>query len=150
VSSPARAPLTDTVVVLRKLATVREHLERARRRRPVSLEVFRSDVDRQDALAMSLLVAIQQAIDVAFHIAADEGWGVPSSYAEGFEILAGRRVIEPALAQELTRVVAVRHRLAHGYATVDVERLWTELPAGLDALERFTAAIARFLPPAQP
>ena len=98
---------------------------------------------------MSLLVAVREAIDVAFHIAADEGWGVPSSYAEGFEILAGRGVIDPALADELARVVAVRHRLAHGYATVDVDRLWTQLPAGLDALERFTAAIARFLPPTQ-
>jgi uncharacterized protein YutE (UPF0331/DUF86 family) len=128
---------------------VREHLERARRRRPASLEAFRSDVDLQDALAMSLLVAVQEAIDVTFHIAADEGWGVPSSYAEGFEILARRGVIDPALADELARVVAVRHRLAHGYATVDVDRLWTQLPSGLAALERFTAAIARFLPPAQ-
>jgi uncharacterized protein YutE (UPF0331/DUF86 family) len=52
-------------------------LERSRRRRPVSVDVLRKDVDLQDALAMSLLVAIQEAVDIAFHIAADEGWGVP-------------------------------------------------------------------------
>ncbi|MGH7354339.1 MAG: type VII toxin-antitoxin system HepT family RNase toxin [Candidatus Rokuibacteriota bacterium] len=125
---------------------MREHVDRARRRRPESVDVFRHDVDLQDALAMSLLVAVQEAIDVGFHIVADEGWGVPSSYAEGFEILARRGLLDEGLADDLARAVAVRHRIAHGYATLDAERFWSEVPAGLDALDRFAAAIARFLP----
>jgi uncharacterized protein YutE (UPF0331/DUF86 family) len=74
--------VTDAGLVLHKLGVLREHVARARRRRPTSAELLRGDVDRQDALAMSLLVAIQEAVDVAFHIIADEQWGVPSSYAE--------------------------------------------------------------------
>jgi hypothetical protein len=31
---------------------------------------------------MSLFVAIQVSIDIAYHISADEGWGVPSLEAE--------------------------------------------------------------------
>jgi uncharacterized protein YutE (UPF0331/DUF86 family) len=34
-----------------------------------------------------------------------------------------------------------RNRIAHGYASVDVERLFTETPAGLDALERYAVAL---------
>ena len=117
--------MTDPVLVLRKLATLREHLERVRRRRPASVEALRTDVDLQDALAMSLLVAVQEAIDVAFHLLADEGWGTPDSYAEGFAMLARRGVIDAALSDALARVVSVRNRLAHGYATLDVDRLWT-------------------------
>jgi uncharacterized protein YutE (UPF0331/DUF86 family) len=41
-----------------------------------------------DALALSVLIAVQEAIDNAFHIATDEGWRVPASYAEGFDVLA--------------------------------------------------------------
>jgi len=52
--------LTDPILVLHKLTTLRDHVGRARRRRPASPEELRSDVDRQDALAMSLLVAIQE------------------------------------------------------------------------------------------
>jgi uncharacterized protein YutE (UPF0331/DUF86 family) len=95
---------------------------------------------------MSLLVAIQEAIDIAFHIVSDEGWGLPSSYADGFEILARHGVIDDALADALSRTVAVRNRIAHGYGTIDLDRIWTELPAGLDALDRYAGAIARFLP----
>lgn len=139
--------MTDPILVLQKLATLREHIERSRRRRPASADVLRDDVDIQDALAMSLLVAIQEAADIAFHIASDEGWGVPSSYADGFAILARRGVIDVALADALARTVGVRHRIAHGYATLDVERIWAELPAGLDVLDAYARAIARFLPP---
>jgi hypothetical protein len=35
--------------------------------------------------------------------------------------------------------------LAHGYASVDLSRLWAELPSGLDALARYVGAIAVFL-----
>lgn len=139
--------MTDPVLVLRKLASLSDHVERVRRRRPASPATLRADVDLQDALAMSLLVAIQEAVDIAFHIVADEGWGVPSSYAEGFEILVRRGVIDAQLSDDLARTIAVRHRIAHGYATLDVDRLWAEVPAGLNALDRYTVAIARFVPP---
>jgi uncharacterized protein YutE (UPF0331/DUF86 family) len=127
------------------LATLAEHVERARRRRPADVQLFRDDVDLQDSLAMSLLVATQEAVDVAFHIATDEGWGVPASYADAFALLARRGVIHGALADELGRVVGVRNRVAHLYGTVDFERLWREIPIGMDALDRFASAVARFL-----
>jgi uncharacterized protein YutE (UPF0331/DUF86 family) len=139
--------MTDAVVVLRKLGVLREHLLRARRRRPASAELLRRDVDLLDALSMSLLVVIQESIDIAFHIAADEGWGVPASYAEGFDILARHEVLDASLARSLAAAAGLRNRLAHAYATLDVERLWNELPAGLDAFEEYTRAIARFVPP---
>lgn len=44
-------------------------------------------------------------------------------------------------------LLVLRNRLAHGYGSVDVERLWQELPAGLDALDRFAAAIAAWIGP---
>jgi uncharacterized protein YutE (UPF0331/DUF86 family) len=137
--------VTEPLLILRKLSLLREHVGRIRRRRPASADAFRSDVDLQDALAMSLLVAAQEAIDVAMHISADEGWGLPGSYAEAFELLARNGVISAEHAHEMGRIVAVRNRVAHGYASVDVDRLWAEVPAGADCLDRFAEAVARFV-----
>lgn len=64
--------MTDATIVLRKLASLRDHAARVRRRRPSDLAQFRGDVDLQDALSMSLLVAVQEAHDVALHMAAEE------------------------------------------------------------------------------
>ena len=93
---------------------------------------------------MALLVAIQESIDITFHIVTDEGWGSPQSYAEGFSMLSEKKILPEALATELSQAVGLRNRLAHGYAAVDVERLWTELPRGLASLRSFAQSVAQF------
>lgn len=134
--------MTDVTLVLRKLSVLREHAGRARRRRPERFDEIARDEDLQDALAMSLLVAIQEAIDIAFHVASDDGLGLPASYAEAFDLLGRHGVLEADLTASMVQAAGLRNRLAHGYAGIDVERLWEELPAGLDALDRFAAAVA--------
>jgi uncharacterized protein YutE (UPF0331/DUF86 family) len=57
--------------------------------------------------------------------------------------LARNHVLTPEHARELAAVASVRNRIAHGYASIDPGRLWAELPAGLDALDRYVEAIAR-------
>lgn len=142
--------MTDAELVVQKLAMLRDHLARARRRRPATADLLRGDVDLQDSLSMSVLVAIQEAIDIAFHIVSDEGWGAPASYAESFDLLQRHGVIDAPLARVLSGAVGLRNRVAHAYATLDLDRLWAELPAGLDALERYAQAIAVFVPPLAP
>jgi uncharacterized protein YutE (UPF0331/DUF86 family) len=137
--------VTDRDVILRKLTSLRDHAGRVRRRRPAEVETFRDDVDRQDATSMSLLVAVQNALDIALHLVSDEGWGVPASYAESFELLREHQVVDARLSQELINLATLRNRLAHGYGTVDVDRLWRELPDGLSALDAFASAIAAHL-----
>ena len=137
--------MTDKDVLVRKLTSLTEQVGRLRRRRGEDLAVFRADVDLQDAIGMSLLVAVQDALDIALHVASDEGWGVPPSYAESFELLERHAVIDGSLAQQLVRMATLRNRLAHGYATVDAERIWSELPAGIVALQAFASTIARWV-----
>ena len=87
-----------------------------------------------------------RAVDIAYHLSADEGWGVPDSHTKALDLLAVNDVIDRDLATRITGVARVRNRLARGYASVDHERLWRELPDGLDALDAYAAAIAAWLP----
>ncbi len=137
--------MTDRSVVLQKLAILRDHVGRVRRRRPAAAALLANDLDVQDAIALSLLVAIQEAADVAFHIVSDEGWGVPASYGDAFTLLANRSVIDTGLATRLAQAAGLRNRIAHGYAGVDAARLWDEIPAGLATLEEYAVAVARFV-----
>ena len=137
--------MTDTTLVLTKLTTLREHVQRMERRRSSSMDEFRADVDRQDAFALSLMVALQQAADIALHIAADEGWGIASSYAESFELIARHGVIDPDLGRRMAGVASLRNRVAHGYGGVDFERIWRETPDGAAAMREFAAAVAAYI-----
>ena len=137
--------MTSAEVASRKLAVLVEFSRRARRRRPDTAQSLAEDAERLDALSMALLVAIQEAIDIAFHIVSDQRWGTPGSYAEGFQMLADNGAISAELASAMIRATGLRNRLAHGYASVDAERLWAELPTGLDTLDAYARAMGAFV-----
>lgn len=42
-------------------------------------------------------------------------------------------------------MAGLRDRIAHGYASVDPARPWSEIPDGLGALERYATAVARLV-----
>jgi hypothetical protein len=73
------------------------------------------------------------------------GWGLPASYAEAFELLGTHGVVSPDVAASLARMAALRNRLAHGYASVEMSRIWHELPTGFAALETFAGSVASHL-----
>jgi uncharacterized protein YutE (UPF0331/DUF86 family) len=137
--------VTNVALVARKLSVLREHLRRITERRTATLAEFEQDLLVQDAVAMGVLVAVQEATDIALHIASDEGWELAGTYREGFAVLARHRVITTELAASLGDASQLRNRIAHGYASLDASRLWKELPSGVAAFSEFADAMAAFL-----
>jgi uncharacterized protein YutE (UPF0331/DUF86 family) len=137
--------VTNVALVARKLAILNEHLRRLRERRPDDLLVLKADQLLQDAIALSVLVVVQEAMDIALHIASDEGWELASTYREAFVVLERHGLLDPTLTPSLARAAQLRNRIDHGYASLDVERLWTELPSGIDAFAAFSSRMAGFL-----
>ena len=137
--------MTNPTLVARKLALMHEHLRRLRERRPNDLASFEKDLLLQDAIALGVLVVVQEATDIALHIASDQSWELAATVRDAFMVLAQHGVIDPSLAAALAGSAQLRNRIAHGYASLDVGRLWTELPSGVASFEAFAAAIAAFL-----
>ena len=50
---------------------------------------------------MSVLVVVQEAMDIALHIASDEGWELASTYRDAFVVLARHGIIADDLAVSL-------------------------------------------------
>ena len=138
--------MTDAGLVLHKLQRLKAQISLTRARRPAAADVLSHDLVLRDALALAFMVALQEAIDIAYHVVADEGWGIPDSHRAAFGLLAAQGVLAADLVNELSAATGMRNRIAHGYASVDHERLWRELPNGLRALEAFAAAVAAWLP----
>jgi uncharacterized protein YutE (UPF0331/DUF86 family) len=70
---------------------------------------------------------------------------VPSSNAEALEILTRHGVLSTEQARAMGKAAASRNRIARGSAPIDLARLWTEIPPGLDALNRYVASVAELL-----
>ncbi|MDO8794868.1 MAG: DUF86 domain-containing protein [Vicinamibacterales bacterium] len=84
-----------------------------------------------------------ECIDLSAHWVADAGWGAPDDAGSTFDVLAERRAIDRELADGLRLAAGLRNRIAHGYAMLEYRRVQTESQAGVPALRRFLAAVAR-------
>jgi len=92
-----------------------------------------------------LLVAIQAAIQICFHVCARQLQRVPEEYAECFAILGEAGIIPQELSRNLQKMARFRNMLVHLYWTVDYERLYDIIHENLDDLRRFVRAIGELL-----
>jgi len=110
-----------------------------RYRGSVTKEQLATDRDVQHMVLHALYVAIQSAVDLAMHIAADSGLAQSESYRAVFRTLERAGIIDAALASRLEGWAGLRNVVAHMYATIDYARVHQAL-AELEDLERFAVA----------
>jgi uncharacterized protein YutE (UPF0331/DUF86 family) len=103
---------------------------------------FLSDVKSRDLATFYLFLAIQECIDLAAHWVSDAGWNVPEDAGATFDLLAEHGVVDQGLAVALRGAVGLRNRIAHGYASVDHERVHDEYRRGGEALRRFLSQVS--------
>ncbi|HEY6475837.1 MAG TPA: DUF86 domain-containing protein [Polyangia bacterium] len=101
-------------------------------------------IDVEDITVLSLTRAAQAAIDLAAHVVATEGYGLPSGVAETFSLLEQHGVLDPALAGRLRKMVGFRNIAVHDYQTIDPAILESIVTTRLDDLRAFAAIVAQW------
>lgn len=139
--------MVESAVVLRKVGELRRFVADVRSRIAVNAQRFEEDADLHDLAGFHLILALQNAVDLAFHLVADSGAGVPGSQREAFEMLARDGLLDAELARRLADAASLRNRLAHQYGSVDWGRLHAEAAGHLAVLERYAARVAELVPP---
>jgi len=104
-------------------------------------EEFLADVKSRDLATFYLFLAIQECIDLAAHWVADAGWKVPDEAGAAFDLLAEHGELDRDLAVALRGTVGLRNRIAHGYASVDHQRVHQEYRSGAVALRKFLSLV---------
>lgn len=131
--------MVDPRIVEKKLSSLLACIDRVREKYPSSRDAFLANRDTREIAAFNLFLAFQEALDLAARIIADAGWEVPATAREHFEILSKHAFIDAKLGADLGACAGARNLIAHAYGSLDFERLYAEIPAGLDALTRFAA-----------
>ncbi len=129
-------------VVAQKVATARQRLQAADEIFARPLEGFLRDEPARDLACFYLFLTIQESIDIAAHWVADADWGTPDDVGGVFDVLRDKGLIDPELAQGMRGVTGLRNRIAHGYGSLDPDRIWAEYRPGSKILRRFLAAVA--------
>ncbi|MCP4165181.1 MAG: DUF86 domain-containing protein [Chloroflexi bacterium] len=132
--------MIDPDIVYAKVGTIHRCLERIRQ--VTQLEPNRlDDIDVQDIFVLNLQRAIQAAIDLAAHVIAAEGLGLPTTLRENFTLLQRANILSPGISSQMTSMVGFRNLAVHGYEVLDVEVLKSILQHHLSDLEAYSRAI---------
>ena len=132
-------------LIQNRFQDIRQSLERLERISALSREAFLADQDTLDLACYRLLIAIEAALQICFHISAQQLYRVPEEYAECFAILGEAGIVPPELSQNLQRMARFRNMLIHVYWAVDYDRVYTILQEHLDDLRKFVRAIGALL-----
>lgn len=127
-------------VIFAKIGNIQNCLRRIQQ--TTNLDPNRLDnFDAQDIFALNLQRAVQAAIDLAAHIVASEGLGLPDSLRDHFRLLQQAGIISPALTEKMIAMVGFRNIAVHNYQKLDLDILKSILQHNLGDLETFCRAI---------
>lgn len=100
-------------------------------------------IDVEDIVLLNLQRGVQAAIDLASHVVASEGYGLPESVAASFTLLEQHRVIDAALAGRLRRMTGFRNIAVHNYRALDPTIVESIVTHRLDDLPALAEAVTR-------
>lgn len=132
--------MIDADIVYAKVGNIHKCLRRIREVTHLDAERL-VDMDVQDIFVLNLQRAIQSTIDLAAHLVADEGLGLPSTIRENFTLIQQAGILPLSLASKMKSMVGFRNIAIHEYQNLDVDMLKSILTDHLQDLEEFTHVI---------
>ena len=82
----------------------------------------------KDIIVLNLQRGVQAMLDLAAHVVAREGLGVPDELAASFELLKRAGILDADLAERMRRMTGFRNVAVHEYRKLD--------PAVVDSIVR--------------
>lgn len=122
---------------------IEESLGRLEQMKVIPQGKFLEDRDLQDIACYRLLIAIEAALNLCYHVAARKFKRVPSEYAECFAILSELGLLDHDLANRLQAMARFRNLLLHMYWKMNYEKVYEIIQNNLNDLRQFSQITAR-------
>lgn len=132
--------MVDRDIILEKSAIIQRCLKRIQEVTGLSAKSL-DNIDVQDIFVLNLQRAAQASIDMAAHIIAYEGFGLPGSLREHFNILVQKNIIPRELGEKMNAMVGFRNIAIHEYQSLDQKILKSILKNNLKDIETYYKTI---------
>jgi uncharacterized protein YutE (UPF0331/DUF86 family) len=137
--------VADVETVRDRISRIRRFVRELRGFSQISEEDFSHNTERQYAVLHALQLSIEACVEIATHICSADGLGVPSSYAEAFDLLERAGVVDPQLANDLRAMARFRNRIVHFYWEMDMKEVYRILSESLGDFDRYLVEIEKYL-----
>lgn len=135
--------MVDKDVILAKVSAIQKYLKKIAELTKLNPDSLDDEII-EDVFVLNLQRAVQACIDIAGHIVAGEGLGVPSSVMENFIKLEEKKIIKPELSKRLQAMVGFRNIAINEYERIDKNILKAILLNHLKDLEDFYTEVIKY------
>jgi len=132
-------------VVASFIGEIRKAVNRLKTLSQLPRQDFLRNPDKIDSTKYNLIIAIEAAVDLCNHLISYNGFRVPQSYADTFEVLKEEGLFDEDLVLRLKAMARLRNRLTHLYWDVDNETIYKILQDNLEDFALFLQHIGRSL-----
>ncbi|HUE85398.1 MAG TPA: DUF86 domain-containing protein [Vicinamibacterales bacterium] len=132
----------DVDVVRGRCQEIEQSLARLDGIRAAGRATFLAEADVKDIGCYRLLIAIEAALALCYHVSARRLRTVPDDYAGCFQSLESGGIISADLSTRLQQMARFRNLLIHMYWQIDYGRVFDVIEHDLDDLRRFSQAVA--------
>jgi uncharacterized protein YutE (UPF0331/DUF86 family) len=132
----------DPDVVRGRCGEIEESVARLEQLAVISRDRFLADRDTLDIACYRLLVAIEAALSLCYHVSSRQLRKTPEDYAACFGVLAEAAIIPEDLASRLQQMARFRNMLVHIYWKLDYGQVYDILSRHLGDLRGFSRTIA--------
>ena len=137
--------LVDKLLIGRKLARMDTYLSQIREFSKISGNEYKKNWKTQRIVERTLQILVEECIDIANHIIADEGLRLPVGYADAFQVLMENRIIKKKLSATMEKMAKFRNVIIHQYEKIDPGVVVAILHKNLADFERYKKAIIQYL-----
>ena len=132
-------------VVRARCVEIEESVQRLETLAAVSLDDFLADRDAQDIASYRLLVAIEAALALCYHVSSRQLRTAPDDYTGCFALLGEAGILASDLTDRLKDMARFRNLLVHVNGKSDHQQVHAALQKNLGDLRAFSASIASLL-----
>jgi uncharacterized protein YutE (UPF0331/DUF86 family) len=130
-------------VLLNKAAAIQRAVRRVQEEHAGDDRNLLSNQTKQDAIILNLQRACETSIDAAMHLVRLHRLGVPQETREAFSLLEAAGMLDPALTNQLKKMVGFRNVAIHEYQKLDLEIVRRIVAESLDDFLAFTRILLK-------
>lgn len=132
----------DGEVIRSRCGEIEESVARLEQLAVLSRTQFLADRDSQDIACYRLLVGIEAALALCYHVTTRRLRKAPDDYAACFVVLSEAGLVSRDLSERLQRMARFRNLLVHIYWKLDYNRVYDIMQGDLGDLRAFASAMA--------
>jgi len=137
--------MVDETLILRKLGELDEYYRQIREYHKITVSQYSGDWKVQRIIERTMQMMIETCVDIAGHIISDQGYRIPKSYSDAFEVLHEEQILSDKLFAALEKMAKFRNVVVHQYDKVDAEIVVGILKKDLKDFRGYRDAIVNFL-----